>query len=335
MSSLADQPERKRPPGLAEALAGGVVAVALGWAYWPTWMTLLEKWESDPQYSHGYLVPVFALYLLWRRRTASTFGAWHSSWWGIPILVGGLALGLAGTYFYVDWFCAFSFLVVLAGLCVLAGGWPAMTWAWPGIAFLIFMIPLPFTVEVALIHPLRRIATLASTYVLQTMGFAAHARGNVIHLPGAPPIGVAEACSGLSMLLIFFALCTAVLILVRRPPLEKAIIFLSAVPIALLSNVVRIVVTAILYKTTDRETADRFFHDLAGLFMMPVGLAFLLLELWLLSWVLVRVPLPELPHARPTAAPPAPDPSRPARRRRAKKLPTASGPAAPAPEIRH
>jgi exosortase len=314
MLATLDKPGRASRFLRAGLLAGAALGLALLWAYWPTLLTLLEAWQTEPEYSHGYLVPLFSLYLLWRRpRPRAT----RPSWWGLPLLGGGLGLALAGTYAYVDWFNAVSLLPALAGLCVLVGGWAALRWAWPAIAFLLFMIPLPYALKMALAQPLRQVATAAGTYVLQTLGFAAHATGNVIHLQGAPPIGVEDACSGLSMLLIFFALCTAVVIVVRRPWPDKAVIFLSAIPIALLSNLVRVVLTAVLYKTMDRGLVDGFLHDWAGLLMMPVALALLLLELALLSWILVRVPVP-------TAVPPAPEPAEPGtpappRRRRAKK----------------
>jgi hypothetical protein len=88
---------------------------------------------------------------------------------------------------------------------------------------------------VALAHPLQRIATVASTYALQTLGFAAYSEGNVIRL-GEIRIGVKAACSGLSMMLIFSRLATAIAVVCRRPPLERGLIFVSAIPIALLAN---------------------------------------------------------------------------------------------------
>ena len=130
------------------------------------------------------------------------------------------------------------------------------------------------------------VATVAGTWLLQTLGFSAFAEGNVIRL-GEVRIGVVEACSGLSMLLVFFALATAAILVTRRPLLDRILIVASAIPIAIGSNVVRITVTAILYKTAGSRIADLVFHDLAGWLMMPLALGFLWAELRLLSWVLV------------------------------------------------
>jgi exosortase len=202
------------------------------------------------------------------------------------LLLAGLALRFAGTFAFFDWLAAAALIPCLAGVVVLVGGWRALRWAWPALAFLVFMIPLPFRVEVAVAHPLQRVATKASTYVLQTLGFMAFAEGNVIRM-GEVRLNVVEACSGLSMLVIFFALSTAVTLLVNRPWYEKLVIIVSAVPIALMSNITRIVVTGIMHKTVGQEWADFVFHDLAGWLMMPLALGMLWVELRLLAWVFI------------------------------------------------
>ena len=254
------------------------IASVIAWAYVGTFEQMLRKWSSDPQYSHGYLVPVFSLALLWMRRDALRDAPLRTSWWGVPLLAAGLGLRLAGAYFYIDWFEAVSLLPVLAGCCLLIGGWPALHWSWPAIAFLFFMIPLPFRVENALQLPLRRIGTVASVYAMQTCGLPALAEGNVI-VVGEARIGVVEACSGLRMLMIFFALTTAAAIVSPRPLWERVSLVLSAVPIALAANIARITVTGSLHAIGRSDLADLVFHDLAGWLMMPFALGLLWIEL--------------------------------------------------------
>lgn len=269
-----------------ETLLGVCVALLLAWVYWPSLATLTSRWGIDADYSHGFLVPLFSLYLLWSRRKDWLADAPRPSWWGLALVVLGLCLRLASVYLYFDWLQAVSLLPCLAGLCLLVRGWAALRSCWVAIAFLVFMVPLPFRFETALAHPLQRVATVASTYLIQTLGFAAFAEGNVIRL-GEFQIGVTEACSGLSMLVVFFALSTAVAIVIRRPLLDKIVIFLSAVPIALAANIVRVTVTAALYQVAGKELANLVFHDLAGWLMMPLGLVMLWAELRLLSWILI------------------------------------------------
>jgi exosortase len=150
------------------------------------------------------------------------------------------------------------------------------------------MIPLPYRFQTALGGTLQRAATQASTYVLQTAGIPAVAEGNVILLSEIR-VGVVEACSGLTMLVTFFALATALAILVPRSWLEKAIIIASAIPIAILANVVRIAVTGALYEANQDELAQSMFHTLAGWLMMPLGLLLLLAELAVLGRLIAPV----------------------------------------------
>jgi exosortase len=303
------------PAGLAAGLAGLLLIGA--WAYLPTLSAMGQRWLGDPQYSHGYLVPIFSLYLLWQRRDRLANAQWGVYWRGLPLLLVGMLLRFAGTYLYFDWLDAASLLPTLAGLCVLFGGMATLRWAWPAIAFLLFMVPLPYLVEKALGQPLQRLATIGSTYVLQTLGLPALAEGNVILLSNGP-INVAQACSGLSMMLIFFALSTALVLVVRRPLLDKAIVVLSSLPIAVLVNVVRIAATGVAMEKFGPQVAHAIFHDAAGWLMMPLALGFLGLELWLLSKLLLEAEVSR-PLMVGLAATPASAPaSRPSKRRRNK-----------------
>ncbi len=269
------------------------VSLTLGalllWAYAPTLAGAARKWVVDPQYSHGYLVPAFAGLLLWLRRGTLAQGALRPSWWGVGILLLGAALHLLGAYYYAEYLEDISFLVGLVGVSLCAGGRQCLKWSGPSIAFLVFMMPLPHRLEVALGGPLQRIAVLASTYILQTLGFPAVAEGNVIFMEEAQ-IGVVAACSGLGMMMTFGALATAVALVVRRPLLDRLVIVASAAPIALLANLVRITVTSILADTVGVDWANLVFHDLAGWLMMPLALALLWLELGLLARLFVEVP---------------------------------------------
>jgi exosortase/archaeosortase family protein len=110
---------------------------------------------------------------------------------------------------------------------------------------------------------------------------------------GAVRLGVVEACSGLSMLVVFFALCTAVAVLIRRPLWERLLIVAGAVPLALLANIIRIVVTGVLHKVAGPGLADLVFHDLAGWLMMPLALGLLWVGCRLFSWAFPPRPATE------------------------------------------
>lgn len=270
--------------GLRIWVTGAILAASFLWAYWPVVGEMAHKWQTDPQFSHGYLVPLFALYLLWsgRDRPSRLRDSTRFRTAGWMLLAAGIALRWAGAFYYVEWFEAVSLLPVLAGMTAAVGGPAAFARSWRAIAFLAFMIPLPYRVETALSLPLQRLATRCSTYVLQTLGRPAFAEGNVIVINDVQ-IGIVEACNGLGMLLLFFAVATAVALLARRTRLERAIIVLSAVPIAVAANVIRVTVSSLVYETLGAYWSDVVFHDLAGWLMMPIALGLLWLELAVLS----------------------------------------------------
>src|SRR5262249_13955808 len=150
-------------------------------------------------------------------------------------------------------------LLILAGVGLALGGSPLLRWSWPGIVFLAFMIPLPHRVDQSLIGPLRRAATLASTNALQTFGIFAQSEGNIIILPDGRELGVVEALSGRRTLVVFVATSVAVAILIDRSLLQRIIIVLSSIPIAIFCNVLRITATGILHETVGEKVADYVF----------------------------------------------------------------------------
>ncbi|HVK18942.1 MAG TPA: exosortase/archaeosortase family protein [Fimbriiglobus sp.] len=272
---------------------GGVVltAVLLGavvWSFWPSLMDMASRWRTDPQYSHGFIVPLFSGYLLWSRRSLLAAGSNNGRWYGVAILALGLVLRTAGVLFFVNWFEAIALPVCLAGVTVAVAGWTGLRWAYPAILFLGFMIPLPFAIQTAMSAGLQRIATQASTYLLVTAGVPAVAEGNVILLSNDVRIGVVEACSGLGMLVTFFALSTGVaLVLHREPVWGRVLVVLSTIPVAIAVNVVRITATGFLYSRSQDEWARWVFHDVAGWLMMPVGVAMFFALLWATHRIIV------------------------------------------------
>ncbi len=235
-------------------------------------------------------MPGFALLLLWLRRDRlDRQAARPSFFFGGLLLALGIGLRLAGVYYYYLWLDTISIVPCVAGVCWLLGGWAAWRWAWPAVLYLTFMIPLPYRLATAMSAPLQSLATTTSTFIMQAIGLPALSEGNVIVLNEAR-IGVVEACSGLRMLVVFAALSAAMALLTRRPWLDKLILLVSAVPIAIVSNILRITATGILHETTNSETANAFFHDLGGWLMMPLGLLLLAVEWKILSHLFVDPP---------------------------------------------
>ena len=296
-----DLPAWTRRPEYRPSFLAAVVLVGVTlWATWSVLCAMAGRWELDPTYSHGYLVPLISLLVFWSRRHSAPEPSTRPQWWALGLFAAGFAMQLAGTYIYFNWLIGASLVVYLAGVVALIGGWPSLRWAIPGLFFLFFMIPLPYRLEAMMRGPLQRISTTASAFALQTVGLSAITRGNIIVLSdstGHPiELGVVDACSGLKMLIVFFCLTSAFAVLVKRPLGERLLILLSTVPIALICNIARITATGILYVLVGEKWANLVFHDLAGWLMMPMALALLWLELKLLSALFID----DAPSDQPT-----------------------------------
>ena len=272
--------------GLGLAIFGCLLG-ALGVAFFRTFNDFMSEWNRDPQNAFGWIVPLFSLGLpyLWRDTLPKRNANYRLA--GALVVALGVAIQLVNRAFGgPDFVNGCGFVVALCGAVLLSFGMEVLRWALPALLYLLLMAPLPYAVQTFARRPLRRFGTLASTYVLQSLGFFASSLGNTIFVNDTQ-VGVAEACSGLRMLMVFVAICIAMALISNRPLWERAIIVVSAVPIALLANIVRIVGTAAFVGSNVSEEASNHIHDLMGFLMMPLGLALVGFEAWFLSRLLL------------------------------------------------
>jgi exosortase len=268
-------------------LIGAVILAS----YFGTLAHLVGRWSREPDYSHGFLVPIIAAWLLWRRRDLLSLvpSPVHGRWLGPVILLVSCLLRVFSVYFDFVLADAVALVVCIAGVPALMGGYSGIRWSWPGIVALLFMVPLPGIVAGRLSGPLQHLATVCSTFALQTLGVPAIASGNVIWLSHGK-IGVVEACSGLRMLMMFGAVTMAAVFVLKLSPWEKITILLSSVAIAIVANVIRITATGVAHELVGPELAAKIFHDLAGWIMMPLAILMLGLEVVLLAKLFPTVP---------------------------------------------
>ena len=261
-----------------------VLTTLLMFSYWPGLLSAKAAW-NNPQYSHGWIVPLFSVAILfwWRQPIRPVSLSAQAA--GLGLLVASLAIRLFVARYRIITIDMYTFVPALAGVALLSGGWSMFRWAWAPIGFLIFMYPLPDEATRYLLGPLQTMATIVSTYAIQTLGVDAIREGNQI-IVGKMHLGVVDACSGLRMLTIFIALSVAIVMLGDMEWYESLVILASAVPIALTVNAIRITLTGVMY-TIDPAIAEKIFHDWAGYFMMPLALALLYLLQKLLSMLLV------------------------------------------------
>jgi exosortase len=282
-----------------------VLTAGLIYSYGPSLVALPSTW-NNPQYQHGWVVPLLsAVLLLWWRRpvTAITPSARLA---GFGLLAASLVIRLSFAYFRVRTFDMYTFVPALAGVFLMAGGWGVFRWAWIPIALLIFMYPLPEGHQRYVTGPLQTFNTVVATFLLQTLGFDAIRDGNLIRLGADHVMNVVDACAGLKMLTIFVWLAAVVIAVAGLQWWENLLIAISAIPIAILANTLRITTAGMLYSVSP-EMAEGF-HDStpAAILMMGVAVGLILLEMKLLSFVIVtddftpaRVPAPASAGTRP------------------------------------
>lgn len=268
-----------------------LIAGMLAWAYFPTLHDLFQKWMNEPQYSHGILVPFFSIFLLYRNRENAPSELKPNPLVGYGLLFVALGFRAVAALLFFLPLDAFSIVLCLTGLVMVFGGVPMLRWTWQSLLFLVFMIPLPYQIERMMGAELQNIATICSTFLLQTLGQPAIAEGNRILIEDVQ-LGVVEACSGLRMLMTFVAFCVAAVMLMERHWLVKIFVLASAVPLALATNILRITATGLahvwLKDNAMKGKVLDFIHDFNGWVMMPVGLGFLLVELWMFKHLLIE-----------------------------------------------
>jgi exosortase len=309
------------------ALGGSVLAGAFAWAYWPTLVSLVAAWDREPDYSHGFFVAPLAVYFLWVRRDRFPHGPkkgsgvrgqgsevrgqgrqitnslvpapWSLtpfSWLGLGLVAVSVAARAFGAHFYLEAIDGWSIMLWVGGVVWFFGGWRVLWWSAPSIVFLWFMVPLPFRMERWLSLPLQGAATKLSCWILQGLGQPALAEGHVIFL-GDYRLEVEQACSGLRIFVGIVALAFAYVIITRRTWWEKALLLLSALPIALLANAARIVATGLLYQLVSGEAAKQFSHDGAGWVMIVFAAGLFGLVLWYLCRLVREVEVVEVGDA--------------------------------------
>lgn len=273
--------------GIASWTAIVVLVGALVWAYWPTLLGLNKDWQSDQNYSVGQLVPLAALYMLWHDRTRLRGVPIRTCRWGLGIILLAFVVRGAGLVLLFESAERYAIVMNIAGLVLFVTG-ARMFWRLKWILlFLCLMVPLPGRIHNKIAGPLQDHATAAAVYCLELTGITVNSEGHVIVLNDEVPLAVAEACSGLRMLTAFVVVGATLAYVVGRPPWQKAILVLSTVPVAILCNTVRLVVTAVLFLKSSSELAEHFFHDFAGLTMMPMAIMVLIFELWLMSRIII------------------------------------------------
>jgi exosortase D (VPLPA-CTERM-specific) len=268
-------PSTARPPsailGAVPLWQVGILAALSLWLYWSTVRHLVGQWWHDPNFSHGFFVPLFSAFVIWQERDRLSRIIPRPSWFGLIVLAAGLAvlvIGRMGAELFLD---RSSMLLVLAGFVILFLGWNmfrATLFPW---AFLLLMIPIPAIVFNQITFPLQLLASQVASTVLPVLGVPVLREGNVINL-AAMPLEVAQACSGIRSLMSLVALAIIYGYLLEKRLWVRWLLAIAAVPITVVANDVRIVGTGLLVQYWNPQAAEGFFHASWGVLTFVISL---------------------------------------------------------------
>ena len=274
----------------------GIIATLFAALFWPNFRRLWLKtnpFTGEPNWQHSFFVPFIGLYYLYLNRDGLLKARVATAWAGLPIFLGGLLMFAYGIWpGQNDFVKDFGMVVTLFGVVLLLCGWEVMKIAWFPIAFLVCALPWPQLVYSWVAMPLQELAASAATNTLRATGVDAVRSGTKIHMAGeggvTRTLNVAEACAGLKSLMTFISVAAAVAFLSFRPLWQKAVITLSAVPIAIFCNMARVAGQGMLDFYVSRNWSESFAHQFAGMVMMIPAFFLILLVAWIVDNLFVE-----------------------------------------------
>ncbi|MCX6825861.1 MAG: exosortase/archaeosortase family protein [candidate division Zixibacteria bacterium] len=240
-----------------------LIAFLLFVIYLPALYDLVIDWSIDGNYSHGFLVPLISGYLLWKKRHELRQLEISPSKWGLVIIAAGMLLFILGNVASEYFTVRLSLVVTIFGLVFYLFGKPVLRRTWFELFFLIFMIPIPYVIYFSATFPMQLWASKITTAMLNLIGMSVIRQGNIIHLPNHS-LEVAEACSGMRSLVSLLALGAIYAYLTQKRFSAKLILFLSTIPIAILGNIFRVFLTALLVYTVEANVTSEPLHSVMG-----------------------------------------------------------------------
>ena len=260
-------------------LAGLVVAL-----YASVIQGLVTQWWSDSDYSHGFLVPIFSGYVLWNQRERWMKSKIKPSNLGLLVMLGAVGLLLVGSLGAELFTSRFSLLILIAGMILFLGGWDLLRAVSFPLSFLILMIPFPVIVYNQITFPLQLIASRLATSGLQLIQVPVLREGNVLILPNYS-LEVVEACSGIRSLMTLITLAVAYGYLVEPRRWVRYLLVILMVPIAILSNAIRVIGAGVLTYHFGPKAAEGFVHEFTGWVIFLVALILMFICHWILRHI--------------------------------------------------
>jgi len=254
--------QERRNTWLACAIIGCVILL-----YAPVLLSLVRQWWSEPDYSHGFVIPFISAYSLWRRRDALRQVEKRPSWTGMLVIIaslGVLCLGTVGAELFLQ---RISLLGLIVGATVWLFGWSVVREASFPLALLLLMIPLPGVVYYQIVIPLQVLASRIATGVLHALNlFPVLREGNILVLPSTS-LEVAEACSGIRSMFSLLTITAIYAYFAESRNTIRWLLCLLVLPVAVVGNAGRVVFAALSAELAGASSVEGWAHTLSGVFL--------------------------------------------------------------------
>ena len=275
-----------RPVHLLSWLALAVMVAALALGFFSGLVAMTEDWSRE-EYSHGWLIPAIAAFMAWRVRSRLAAQPWSASWAGAVIVGCAMLFLVLGELSTLAIIIQYAFLLTLAGLVVTFGGWGVLRTLSAPLIYLFFMIPLPNFLYNNLSQKLQLMSSSLGVWFMRLFDVSVYLEGNVIDL-GIYQLQVVEACSGLRYLFPLMSFGFLCAYLFKAPFWQRALVFLSSIPLTVLMNSLRVGVIGILVNTYGSEQAEGFLHYFEGWVIFMTCVLIMFGEMWLLTLITQR-----------------------------------------------
>jgi exosortase D (VPLPA-CTERM-specific) len=245
-----------------------------------TWLITID-WEREA-FSYCWLIPPVVFFLIWLKRDELASTPSKPSWAGLLPIGLGIVLfwlgELGGEYFTIY----VSSWLMLVGLCLLHLGRQKLKKIGFPLFFILTMFPVPNFINTRLMLELRLISSKLGVAMIQVYGLPVAREGNIIDL-GFTKLQVVDACSGLHSLISLIVLCLLIVYFFKDHIWKRVVLLLSSIPLAIVTNSMRIAMTAVLYKHFGSKVAEGFFHQFSGLLIFAICIPILLIEMKVLE----------------------------------------------------